>query len=123
MDIWVTYRIESDAGVTRLFRDGDVQIYPPGFEPGGEEKLSVSETSLRRILQKRFGRVFKEVVDIEPLELPGELAAAGPLPLQQLVARRDGWVAVGWREKDATAAAPETTTAADLPAAPRLASR
>lgn len=123
MDIWVTYRIESEAGVTRLFRDGDVQIYPPGFEPGGEEKLSVSETSLRRILQKRFGRVFKEVVDIEPLELPGELAAAGPLPLQQLVARRDGWVAVGWREKDATAAAPETTTAADLPAAPRLASR
>ena len=121
MDIWVTYRIESDGGVTRLFRDGEVQIYPPGFEPGGEEKLSVSETSLRRILQKRFGRVFKEVVDIEPLELPGELAAAGPLPLHRLVARRDGWLAAGWREKDPTAT--EATTARDLPAAPQLVAR
>lgn len=118
MDIWVTYRIESAGGVTRLFRDGDVQIYPPGFEPGGEEKLSVSETSLRRILQKRFGRVFKEVVDIEPLELPGELAAAGPLPLHRLEARRDGWLAAGWREKDS--APTKTTAAQELPAAPQL---
>ena len=118
MDIWVTYRIESAGGVTRLFRDGDVQIYPPGFEPGGEEKLSVSETSLRRILQKRFGRVFKEVVDIEPLELPGELAAAGPLPLHRLEARRDGWLAAGWREKGS--AATKTTAAQELPAAPQL---
>jgi len=123
MDIWVTYRIETDAGVTRLFRDGDVQIYPPGFEPGGEEKLSVSETSLRGILQKRFGRVFKEVVDIEPLELPGELAAAGPLPLKRLEARRDGWLAVGWREKEPEAAVTDTTASGELPAAPRLASR
>ncbi len=123
MDIWVTYRIETDAGVTRLFRDGDVQIYPPGFEPGGEEKLSVSETSLRGILQKRFGRVFKEVVDIEPLELPGELAAAGPLPLKQLVARRDGWLAVGWQEKKAEAVIADKTAAGELPAAPRLAHR
>ena len=99
MDIWVTYKIESAAGTHRLIRDGEVQIYPPGFEPGGKTKLSVSETSLRRILQKRFGRVFKDVVEIEPLELPGDLAAAGPLPLKQFQARRDGWLAVGWRAK------------------------
>ena len=123
MDIWVVYRIEAAGGVTRLFRDGDVQIYPPGFEPGGEVKLSVAETSLRRILQKRFGRVFKEVVDIEPLELPGELAAAGPLPLHRLTARRDGWVSVGWREKAAANDSLTTTAKAELPAAPQLASR
>jgi len=123
MDIWVVYRIESEAGETRLLRDGEVQIYPPGFEPGGKAKLSVAETSLRRILQKRFGRVFKEVVDIEPLELPGELAAAGPLPLRQLAARRDGWVTAGWREKDAEPQDGPATTAAALPAPPRLARR
>lgn len=100
MDIWAAYRIEPAAGTIRLVRDGDVQIYPPGFVPGGGEKLSVSETSLRRILQKRFNKVFKEVVDVEPLELPGELAQAGPLPMEQLVARKDGWVAAGWRKKD-----------------------
>ena len=100
MDIWAAYRIEPAAGTIRLVRDGDVQIYPPGFVPGGGEKLSVAETSLRRILQKRFNKVFKEVVDVEPLDLPGELKHAGPLPMEQLVARKDGWVAAGWRKKD-----------------------
>ena len=100
MDIWAAYRIEPAPGGVRLVRDGDVQIYPPGFVPGGGEKLTMQETSLRRILQKRFNKVFKEVVDVEPLKLPGELERAGPLPMEQLVARKDGWVGVGWRKKD-----------------------
>jgi len=98
MDVWAAYRIEPGHPGIRLVRDGDVQIYPPGFVPGGPDKLSISETSLRRILQKRFNKVFKEVIDVEPLKLPGELAAAGPLPMEQLDARKDGWVAVGWRK-------------------------
>jgi len=100
MDIWAAYRIEPGPAGVRLVRDGDVQIYPPGFVPGGGEKLTMQETSLRRILQKRFNKVFKEVVDVEPLKLPGELERAGPLPMEQLVARKDGWVALGWRKKD-----------------------
>lgn len=98
MDVWAAYRIEPGHPGIRLVRDGDVQIYPPGFVPGGGEKLSVSQTSLRRILQKRFNKVFKEVVDVEPLKLPGELEQAGPLPMEQLEARKDGWVAAGWRK-------------------------
>ena len=100
MDVWAAYRIEPAAGRIRLVRDGDVQIYPPGFVPGGTQKLSVQETSLRRILQKRFNKVFDEMVEVEPLELPGQLAGAGPLPMQQLVARKDGWIAAGWRKPD-----------------------
>ncbi|MFM7207652.1 MAG: hypothetical protein ACKO4T_13405 [Planctomycetaceae bacterium] len=98
MNIWATYRIEPGSPGYRLVREGDVQIYPPGFVPGGGEKLNVQQTSLRRILQKRFNKVFKEVVDVEPLRLPGELEKAGPLPIEQLDARKDGWVAVGWRK-------------------------
>ena len=105
MDISVAYKIDAAGASIRLVREGDVQIYPPGFVPGGDKKLSVSETSLRRILQKRFGKVFKEVVDIESLELPDQLAAAGPLPMEQLEARKDGWMAVGWRKKDESASA------------------
>jgi hypothetical protein len=111
MDIWATYRIEPANNTIRLVRDGDVQIYPPGFVPGGGEKLSVAETSLRRILQKRFGKVFKEVVDVEPLKLPGQLEQAGPLPMEQLLAQKDGWVAVGWRKRDPNATAAEPTLA------------
>ena len=105
MDISVAYKIDAAGASIRLVREGDVQIYPPGFVPGGDKKLSVSETSLRRILQKRFGKVFKEVVDIESLELPDQLAAAGPLPMEQLEARKDGWMAVGWRKKDESVSA------------------
>ncbi|MEI6241612.1 MAG: hypothetical protein WCR51_14600 [Planctomycetia bacterium] len=111
MDIWAAYRIEPADGKIRLVRDGDVQIYPPGFVPGGAEKLSVAETSLRRILQKRFGKVFKEVVDVEPLKMPGQLAGAGPLPMEQLVAQKDGWVAAGWRKKDPVIYSSEPTLA------------
>ena len=108
MDVWAAYRVGRMNGQICLVRDGDVQIYPPGFVPGGGEKLSVQETSLRRILQKRFNKVFDEVVEIEPLQLPGELEAAGPLPLEQLVARKDGWVAAGWRKADPVVYATET---------------
>ena len=108
IDVWAAYRVGRMNGQICLVRDGDVQIYPPGFVPGGGEKLSVQETSLRRILQKRFNKVFDEVVEIEPLQLPGELEAAGPLPLEQLVARKDGWVAAGWRKADPVVRATET---------------
>ena len=100
MDVSATYRIGTHNGRIVLVRDGDVQIYPPDFVPGGRQKLSVQQTSLRGILQKRFNKVFDEVVEIESLELPGELKSAGPLPLEQLEARKDGWLVAGWRKAD-----------------------
>lgn len=101
MDIWATYAIATSTEGMHLIREGDVQIYPPGFKPGGGEKLSMAETSLRRILQKRFDKLWKQVIDIPDLPLQGELAAAGPLPMKQLVARKDGWVVAGWHRRDA----------------------
>jgi hypothetical protein len=101
MDIWATYAVARSSQGMHLVREGDVQIYPPGFKPGGREKLSMAETSLRRILQKRFDKLCKDVIDIPDLPLQGELAAAGPLPLRQLVARKDGWIVAGWQARDA----------------------
>jgi hypothetical protein len=100
MDIWATYAIATSSQGMHLIREGDVQIYPPGFKPGGREKLSMAETSLRRILQKRFDKLWKQVIDIPDLPLQGELASAGPLTMKQLVARKDGWVVAGWRRHD-----------------------
>jgi hypothetical protein len=100
MDIWATYAIgRTDRGYM-LLREGDVQIYPPGFKPGGGDKLSPAETSLRRILQRRFDKLMKPELEIQDLPLEGELAAAGPLPMNQFESRRDGWIAAGWRAKD-----------------------
>jgi hypothetical protein len=44
--------------------------------------------------------VLEKEIEIPDLELQGELAAAGPLPMNQLVARKDGWLVAGWRRKD-----------------------
>lgn len=106
MDIWVTYALGSAPFGKVLVREGDVQIYPPGFKPGGGEKLTMAETSLRRILQKRFDKVFKSVIEIPDIPLQGEMASAGPLTLTQLESRRDGWVAAGWRKATSRAAPP-----------------
>jgi hypothetical protein len=102
MDIWATYVIGRGPQGFVLLREGDVQIYPPGFQPGSGQRLRPSETSIRRILQRRFDKVFPSDVDVPGLlPLEGELASAGPLPLAQLEARRDGWIAAGWRSRDA----------------------
>jgi len=63
------------------------------------------------------------VVEIEPLELPGEFEAAGPLPLEQLLVRKDGWISAGWRakENDGAAATNADVAAGDLAAAVELA--
>jgi hypothetical protein len=100
MDIWATYAIgRSDRGFV-LTRDGDVQIYPPGFKPGSGEKLSPAETSVRRILQRRFDKLLKSDIEIPDLPLQGELAHVGPLPMHQFESRGDGWIVAGWRKKD-----------------------
>jgi len=102
MDIWATYAIGRGPQGFMLLREGDVQIYPPGFQPGSGQRLTPAETSVRRILQRRFDKVFPADVEIPDLPLEGELASAGPLPLADLVARRDGWIAAGWRAKDSS---------------------
>mgnify|MGYP006268217983 FL=1 len=99
MDISAVYAFGQGPKGPVLVREGNVQISPPGFK-SGDRKLTMQETSLRRILQKRFDKVFKDAVEIEPLPLQGELASAGPLPMNELVARKDGWLLAGWRKRD-----------------------
>jgi len=105
MDIAATYAFGRGPNGPVLVREGPVQINPPGFK-SGDRKLTMQETSLRRILQKRFDKVFKDAVELEPLPLQGELASAGPLPMNELTARKDGWVVAGWRKRDPAAYVP-----------------
>ena len=97
MDIAAVYAVGQGPKGPVLVREGNVQISPPGFK-SGDRKLTMAETSLRRILQKRFDKVFKDAIEIEPLPLQGELASIGPLPMNQLESRKDGWLVAGWRK-------------------------
>jgi hypothetical protein len=118
MDIWATYAIGRAPFGIVLVREGDVQIYPPGFRPGTGEKLSPAETSLRRILQRRFDKLLKATIEIPDIEPQGQMATLGRLPMNELVARRDGWIVAGWRQAGgAGTPAPVVTTAA-VPSGP-----
>ena len=97
MDIAAVYAVGQGPKGPVLVREGNVQISPAGFK-SGDRKLTMAETSLRRILQKRFDKVFKDAIEIEPLPLQGELASIGPLPMNQLESRKDGWLVAGWRK-------------------------
>lgn len=112
MDIWATYAIGRGPSGYLLVREGDVQIYPPGFKPGSGEKLSPAETSVRRILQRRFDKLLKADIEIPDLPLQGELAKAGPLPMHQFESRGDGWIVAGWRKKDPVVCGTVVPTAA-----------
>jgi hypothetical protein len=118
MDIWATYAIGRAPFGIVLVREGDVQIYPPGFRPGTGEKLSPAETSLRRILQRRFDKLFKATIEIPDIEPTGQLATLGRLPMNELVARRDGWIMAGWRQAGTPGCPAPIVTTAAVPTGP-----
>ena len=111
MDISATYEIRRGPRGFVLVRDGDVGIFPPGFQRG-VDTFDAEETAVRGVLRPRFERLFKEEIDVKDLQLKGELAKAGPLPMHQFEAYDDGWIVVGWRAKDPGAtAAPQPVAA------------
>jgi len=95
MHITALYRVERTKTGTRLLRQGDLEIVPPGFVPG-KSRLSASQIALRRLLTKRLGRLFKPEIVNEGLELPGRWKQVGKLLLTQMHFDR-GWVALAWR--------------------------
>jgi len=101
MEVKGTYRIESSPAGPRLVREGDIVIAPPGGKwEGDREKPTPTERVIRLRLKRRIEQILTESIDIGPLSLPGQFESAGPLPVHHLSSRKDGWVNVGWRQKD-----------------------
>lgn len=105
MHVTARYKLEPNGqGGIRAIRQGDLEIYPPGFEPG-KDRLSAAQQSLRSILERRFGKMFKPELPDEPsrgLELGGRFKKLGPLPVA-LLRSRSGWLSLGWnRAKSST---------------------
>jgi hypothetical protein len=95
MNIAATYKIErTDTGV-RLVRQGDLVISPPGHKPG--ERLSAGQISLRRLLTRRFGNLFKPEIVTTGLKMEGNFAELGTLTLSQF-ACENGWATLGWNQ-------------------------
>jgi hypothetical protein len=108
MNVTANYKLEMNGqDGLRAVRQGELEIYPPDFKPG-EDRLSASQQSLKTVLERRFGRIFKPELPEKPqqgLDLPGRWKAAGPLPLTVLAADA-GWLSLGWNKPTVIAPMP-----------------
>lgn len=96
MNVTVRYKFEKDAaGVVTARRQGELEIVPPGFVPGGGQRLSLRQVVLTDLLRRRFGKMFRETIISDGLELSGNWKKLGKLPLTQLTTAR-GWMALAW---------------------------
>ena len=96
MNISVAYKIEEINGEFRAVRQGELEIFPPGFVPGSGKRLSANQQVLRTMLQRRLGKIFEEVLLPKPIKFSGERSNLGALVLSQWKAQ-DGWLIMGWK--------------------------
>lgn len=95
MDVTAVYKIaRGDKGLTAV-RQGELQIFPPGFDPKGEGRLSVREQTLRTLLERRFGKIFEPEIVPDPVELSGKWEKTGQYGLDQWETA-DGWMVTAW---------------------------
>lgn len=95
MDVTAAYRVERRGGDFVLVREGEVTAFPPNFDPQ-KDRLSVRQQTLRRLLERRFGKIFRPEIALEPIPLEGNWAAAGPLTVAS-IQMDDGWLAISLR--------------------------
>ena len=95
MNITARYQVESTDDGLRLIRQGELEIFPPGFDREAG-RLGAGDVALRRILQRKFSRLFPEEVVPQGIELGERWAAAGRLFPERMVSEQ-GWLQVGWR--------------------------
>jgi hypothetical protein len=109
MNVLATYKIEQTATGFKAVRQGEIEVFPPDYVPG--KQIDAHRQVIRKLLEKRFAKVFEPEMLGEGLELPGKWKAAGKLQPIQVVAR-DGWLVIGWK-RPASAAAPTKVVAAE----------
>ena len=96
MNIAATYKIEAKDGKFTLVRVGDLEVFPPGFE-SEQRKLSVREQTLRKLLQKRFSKIFEtKWTARDAVPLPERWQSAGSLQINRWDAQ-DGWMTLTWK--------------------------
>jgi hypothetical protein len=92
MYVTARYKIEPAARGIKAVRQGELEIKPPVNRP-----LATREVVIKRMLGKRFGKIFPPEMASKGVELPGPWAKAGTLIASQAKAD-DGWLLVTWEE-------------------------
>ncbi|MCE9604371.1 MAG: hypothetical protein K8U03_05635 [Planctomycetia bacterium] len=94
MNITGHYKLEGTGHGLKATRQGEFEIYQPGFKRGSGEKLALRQTVLKNILQKKFTQLFPAEVLREGSKFEGELAKLGTFYVSQVKADGD-WLVLG----------------------------
>jgi hypothetical protein len=95
MDITVVYKFEkTDAGF-KAVRQGEIQIFPPG-----RHQLGGKEIAIKKLLTKRFSKIFEPEIVGEGFEFSGKLKKVGEM-LPEDVKSSDGWLTIAWKRAQA----------------------
>ncbi len=103
MNVSATYKIVRDGEGFKGVRQGKVEILPPDFKPGSGQRLSGRQTTIASLLERRFGKVFREEIVGQGLVLPGQWKQAGTFKPNYLAAG-GGWLLIAWRQAAPAAA-------------------
>jgi hypothetical protein len=96
MDITVAYALEPTPQGLRAVRQGDIEVFPPGFVPG-QDVLSRDEVTLRRQLTDRLQETFQPELLHEGLTPPGPAREKlGTLSVVDF-SSQGGWLMIGYR--------------------------
>jgi hypothetical protein len=95
MNVTARYELQNTGGVVEAVRIGDLDIYPPGFPPGGGRRIPLRLLTLRNLLKHRFETIFTPRIVSQGIALAG-VPSRGKLDLARLQADQ-GWMVLGWR--------------------------
>jgi hypothetical protein len=94
MNVSASYLVQSDPEQSQLLREGELTIAPPGFV-SGKGRLNFRQIALRRVLVRKFDRLFEPVIPLEGRTLPGPWKKAGKLRVRNIDSDA-GWLRVAW---------------------------
>ncbi len=101
-DFIIHYRLTQRDNQVVLIRDGDIEVFPTGFDPRWDEKMSSEQVGYRNNMAKNLnkkaeeGRGFPPEIEIPALQIASQGDAGREFALEQLECE-DGWLTVGYR--------------------------
>ncbi|MFZ5829875.1 MAG: hypothetical protein ACOY3P_07295 [Planctomycetota bacterium] len=102
MEVVAVYAIEQKSQGFTLRREGELDIHPPGFDPGSGQRLSARQVTIRTILKRRFDKLFEPEIAANGFVPEGEWAKVGRL-VPTMLRAEDGWLQVAWQRHGAAA--------------------
>jgi len=93
MDVRAVYRLVEGPEGYEVVRQGKLQIVPPGYVPGSSESLTPMQIAARTVLERRFEKLLKPRLVIEPITLRDQWKRLGRLVAADLHSE-NGWLSV-----------------------------